>query len=62
MRLVEALKIYNKNPAVWSIPRKGYPQHDILLTILGNHEQVKKNKEARYRKLIEDATREVINK
>lgn len=62
MRLVEALKIYNQNPALWSIPRKGHAQHDKLLTIMGKHEQVKKNREERYRKLVEDVTREVVNK
>jgi hypothetical protein len=62
MRLIEALKIYNRNPALWVVPRKGHPQHDELLTILGKHEQVKKNKEARAKKYIQDVETDIVKK
>ena len=62
MNWIEALKIYNRNPALWSVPRKGGHPYEEVLTIMGKHEKVKQIKEDRYKKMIADITREVYLK
>lgn len=51
MPLIVALRLYNTNPHVWTVPKKGTLQHETLLEHMGQHEKVKKIRESRYEKL-----------
>ena len=59
--LIIGLKQYNKNPSLWTVPRRGTYQHEQLLTVMGSHKKAEASKEERYKKLIQD-TSETIKK
>lgn len=52
--LILALKQFNKggNPHLWSVPRKGTPPHDRLLSMLGKEDAAKRQQEERHHKMI----------
>ena len=56
--LIRGLKRYNKdNDNLWTIPRRGTPQNDRLLNLMGSTAKAEKQATARYQAMIEQETK-----